>query len=180
MSRLVEEKALDVLLDALAIIDKRGIQFEVRIAGDGNKRKELEEQINRLGLNNKVNMLGWVKDTDKFYNDIDIFCFPSRHEEFGLVLLEAYKNGLPAVVTNSDGPSDIVRDKINGLIVPKDNAEALAEALESLLLDKKKADVLAKGGYNTLINEYSIPVFGKNLSEALHLVIEAYKGKKTS
>lgn len=180
MSRLVDEKALDVFIDALAILDKRGIKFQVRIAGEGEKREALRSQVKRLGLSDKVSMIGWVKNADGFYGGIDIFCLPSRQEEFGLVLLEAFKNGLPVVVADSEGPSEIVTDQVDGLIVPKNNPKALADALESLLLHKKKADTLAERGYDTLIENYSLSIFDRNLSEVLDVVVEKYKRKKAA
>ncbi len=167
IGRLVSEKGLDIFIDALAILKNRGVDFKVKMGGDGDKKTEIEKQIADNGLKNFVDMVGWIKNPDEFYQSIDIFCFPSRREEFGLVLLEAYKNGLPAVVSDAEGPFDIVKDGVDALMVPKENPQMLADALEKVIKDKKLADSLAKAGYEKLINQYSVPVIAGQLQDIL-------------
>lgn len=172
IGRLVSDKALDIFVEALAIIDKRGVEFTVKMAGEGEERASLTAQIAKHRLQDKIEMPGWVTDTDAFYKTIDIFCFPSRKEEFGLVLLEAYKHGLPAVVSDADGPADIAENDKDALVVPKENPEKLADALQMALENKEKADKLAQGGYDKLIATYDVPRVGEKLQGVLEEVVK--------
>ncbi|MCE3232084.1 MAG: glycosyltransferase [Rickettsiaceae bacterium] len=171
LGRLVKEKAIDVFIEALAILDKRGVKFIAKLGGDGELKNDIINQIKCNNLEDKVILAGWIKNPDEFYETIDIFCFPSRKEEFGLVLLEAYKHGLPVVVSDADGPADIVEHNKDALLVPKENAAALADALQELLQNKEKADNLAKAGYEKLVSKYSVPVVAKQLDNVLQEVI---------
>lgn len=177
VGRLVDDKAYDIFIEALAILDKKGINFQAQMAGEGEERKKLASLIRKYDLDDKVKLLGWLSDPDSFYEDIDIFCFPSRKEEFGLVLLEAFKHGLPAVVSDAEGPFDVVTDGEDAIMVPKDDIEALANGLESLLKDKSKADRLANAGYRKLLSHYDMPIIARQLQMVLEHIVNAKKGE---
>jgi glycosyltransferase involved in cell wall biosynthesis len=174
MSRLVKDKGLDVFIDALNLLNRRGTKFKVLIAGEGEERPTLERKIFEFRLGEFVKLTGWCENTDEFFQNIDIFCFPSRKEEFGLVLLEAWKHGLPAVVSDTDGPSDIVTNGIDAIIARKENPAELANALSDLLKNKAKADRLAANGYKKLKDRYDIP----NLANQLQEILEEVVGKR--
>lgn len=178
ISRLVKDKGLDVFIDALNVLTRRGIKFKAIIAGEGEERKLLERKIFEFRLGEVVTLPGWAKNPDEFYQQIDIFCFPSRKEEFGLVLLEAWKNGLPAVVSDADGPADIVTPNVDALVALKENPADLAIALTTLLTDKNKADEIAKAGYKKLKAKYDIPVVAVKLQNIIEEITEKKYGKK--
>lgn len=180
IGRLVVDKAVDVFIDALAILNDKSVNFTATIAGDGEERASIFKQIKENRLEDKVAMVGWINIPDEFYKKIDIFCFPSRKEEFGLVLLEAYKHGLPVVVSDADGPSEIVENGKDAIMVPKENPEALAAALQTVLQNKKKADSLAKSGYEKVISMYAIPVVAKSLQAVLEDVASTHRKNITS
>lgn len=167
MSRLVHHKGIDVFIEALAILNQRNIAFYAKIVGDGEERAILEAQIIKHKLTDKVSMPGYEKDLDKFYKSIDIFCLPSRQEEFGLVVLWAYKYGIASVVTNTEGPSDIAENNKDALIVETENPLKLADALQELLLNEDKANAITLKAYEKFIQQYSIPVVANNLNHVL-------------
>lgn len=173
IGRLVSDKGLDVFIDALNLLNERGVKFKAIIAGEGEERKMLERKISEFNLGEFVSLPGWIKNPDEFYKTIDIFCFPSRKEEFGLVLLEAWKNGLPAIVSDADGPADISTAGVDALIVEKENPTELANALSELLNDKAQADKLAINGYKKLKKKYDIQV----LAGRLQAILEEVTGK---
>lgn len=132
LGRMVPEKGLDVLIDALRILKNSGTPFRARIGGDGPLRAPLVDQAAIAGLSHDIQWLGWVDDIGAFHNSIDILCVPSRAESFGLVILGAFRARKPVVATSTIGPSEIIIDKNNGLLCAVDATE-LAANLRVLL-----------------------------------------------
>jgi glycosyltransferase involved in cell wall biosynthesis len=92
---------------------------------------------------------------------------PSREEPFGIVLIEAMAEALPVIVTDTDGPSYIVRDGVTGLIVQRENNESLAQAIMVSL--EKPSDMAAKGvaGYQDIKARFSREAVGLVLKAAI-------------
>lgn len=167
MSRFVHDKGIDIFIDALSLLNKRGVGFQAKIAGDGEKRSDLERQVKLNNLQDRVFMPGYEKDIASFYRSIDIFCLPSRYEEFGLVVLWAFKYGVPSVLASTAGPLDVAENDKDALVVPVEDPHKLADALQELIEDKKKAKLIAKAAYQKFINTYTTEVVAKNLNDIL-------------
>ncbi len=131
LARLHPRKGLDVLLNALT--DLPGVHLW--IAGEGEERGALEDQIARLELGDRVRLLGWRTDRAALLAAADVFVLPSRHEPFGIVMLEAWALRVPVVAAASQGPRDYITDGRNGLLVPVDDAAALARRITEVLQD---------------------------------------------
>jgi len=131
LSRLHEKKGLDVLLDAVAKLP-RCIAW---IAGDGPLQEDLKARAAALGVADRVRFLGWRRDRGALLAAADICVLPSRWEPFGTVMLEAWAAGIPLVAAGSQGPAALIADGGNGLLVPVDDAAALAAAIGRLLAD---------------------------------------------
>jgi hypothetical protein len=131
LSRLHEKKGLDVLLAALA--DLPGCI--AWIAGDGPLAADLKALAAKLGVADRVRFLGWRTDRGALLAAADICVLPSRWEPFGTVMLEAWAAGTPLVAAASQGPSALIADGVNGLLVPVDDAPALTAAIRRLLHD---------------------------------------------
>lgn len=140
--RLHAAKAIDVLLRALATLD--GVYLWV--AGDGPDRTALETLADELGIAARVRFLGWQVATGPLFRAADVVAFPSRHEPFGTVSLEAWAYAKPLVTTDVDGPAELVRPGEDALVVPKDDAAALASALHRVLGDRDLAARLVAAG----------------------------------
>lgn len=171
MGRLEKCKGFHVLLMALAKLDKK---FHLKIAGSGVEEKNLKEQVRVLGLQDRVEFCGWIKDKKNFFTSFDIFCMPSidiANETFGLVLLEAMKYRTPIICCNADGPRDVVRDEIDGLIfdVRHDNEQKMAaeivKKMQRLTQEKGLANRLIENSFLRLIERFSYPALEKKLSE---------------
>lgn len=130
--RLVRRKRLDVLLDALAMLRRPNLHLV--IIGEGPEEDRLRKQAALLGLAESVHFLGRLSDDMKAasLNACDIFCLPSEHEGFGLVYLEAMGLGKPVVTTNVGGQTDIIREGVDGFLVPVGCARTLAERIARL------------------------------------------------
>ena len=141
LGRLHPVKGHDVLIAALARLPKICFAplppFELRIAGDGDQRAELEAAIAAAGLTN-VRLTGFETDPRRFLADLHIFVQPSRSEGLCIAAHEAMQAGLPSVVSAVGELPHSVRDGETGLVVPPDDPEALAQALAWLLLHPER------------------------------------------
>lgn len=144
MGRLVQEKGFDLLLQAFAQIAEKHPGWSLTIIGDGPLRAELQEGGRALKLDGRVHFAGQLADPFPLLRTADLFVFSSRFEGFGMALAEAMACGLPVVSFDCpEGPRDIIRDGIDGLLVPAGDVAALAATLDSLMSDPKKRDRLA-------------------------------------
>jgi glycosyltransferase involved in cell wall biosynthesis len=142
LSRLHEKKGLDVLLRALAELP----DCVAWIAGDGPLEADLRALAAKLGVAGRVRFLGWRSDRGALLAAADICVLPSRWEPFGTVMLEAWAAGTPLVAAASQGPSSLIEDGGNGLLVAVDDAAALAAAVRRLMADAAlKAHLIDRG-----------------------------------
>ncbi len=133
VGKLTDFKGVDVLIEAASMYEKNNDDVLTLIAGDGELRGKLEEQVKELGLKN-VKFLG-NKPQEKLkeiYNIADCSCVPSRREPFGLVAIEAMACGAPVVATNEGGLPDFVTEDV-GRLVDVEDAKALSETITKIL-----------------------------------------------
>ncbi|HET6971479.1 MAG TPA: glycosyltransferase, partial [Phenylobacterium sp.] len=131
MGRLHENKAHDVALQALAQLPGAWLW----IAGVGPLEAKLRGMAEALGVTDRVRFLGWRADASALYRTADVCVFPSRFEPLGNVVIQAWAHGLPVVAAASQGPAALIRDGEDGLLVPIDDAPALAAAVRRMLDD---------------------------------------------
>jgi len=146
VGRLSHEKGMDLLISAFSRIpDRRG--FSLRIAGEGSERARLEAQIRDLGLGGEVELLGRRNDVYELYEEAAFLVLPSRFEGFGMVLVEAMAFGCPVVAFDCPcGPAEVVRDGLDGLLVPNGDVDALAAALGRMIGDPSLRESLGRAG----------------------------------
>lgn len=142
LARLHEKKGLDTLLDATAKVPG----LYVWIAGDGPLEAELKAHCSRLELDDRVRFLGWRNDRGALLAACDVVAFPSRYEPFGTVTVDAWAASRPLVAADAVGPAAYVVDGENGLLIPKNDVDALATALSRVIEDKALAAKLVAGG----------------------------------
>ncbi|MFN6954340.1 MAG: glycosyltransferase [Acetobacteraceae bacterium] len=139
LARLHPKKGLDTLLDALAAVPGAVLW----LAGEGELRGALEAEARRLGIADRVRFLGWREDKGALLRAADVLVVPSRYEPFGTVVIEGWQAGVPVVAARAAGPAATIRDGETGLLVPVDDAPALAAALRRVLEDRMLALSLA-------------------------------------
>jgi glycosyltransferase involved in cell wall biosynthesis len=127
--RLEPVKGQDVLLDALHQLPS---DVHLALAGSGSTEQALRRQVDDLKLSERVHFLGRIDDMPGFYQALDVFCLPSRREGMPLSPLEAQACGVPALVTATGGSREAVCPH-TGVLVPRGDALAMADALERLL-----------------------------------------------
>jgi glycosyltransferase involved in cell wall biosynthesis len=143
LGRLHENKAFDVLIDALARIPNAYLW----LAGDGPKRAELEAQAEKLGVKPRVRFLGWRDDIEALFASCDIFVCPSRHEPLGNVVVEAWAQSKPVVAADSLGPGVLIDQNKNGVLVPVNDSKSLAYGIQKVLGDEDFYLALALNGH---------------------------------
>lgn len=133
LGRLVETKGLKYLVDAMRNVDSKLI-----ICGKGPEENRLRKQISNLGLDDKIEMKGYVSEEEKalLMSTCKFFVMPSLFESLGLAAIELMSYGRPIVATDVNGLPDTVGDA--GLIVPSKNSETLADAMNDLLENDEK------------------------------------------
>jgi len=141
--RLAEAKNFPLLIDAMALLRKRLPAARLFILGQGDQEPQLRAQIASLGLTDAVRLCGFQRNPWKYIARADVFALTSRYEGFGNVLIEAMACGVPVVVTSSPGPLEIVRDNVDGVIVPEHTPSAVAQALEAVLTDDRRRASMA-------------------------------------
>jgi len=121
----------------------------------------------KLGIRDITVFAGWIKDKEKFFAEIDIFCLSSIHEPFGIVLLEAMEYSKPIVSTNCEGPREILHHGVDALLAAVNSAEDLAEKLTYFVDNPEKAKNCAKEAYTKLCLKYDIKIVSKQLSNCI-------------
>lgn len=150
LGRIVQQKGIHFLVKALGLlINKKGLNCELIIGGNGRYLKALKNLIKIYGLNDKVKFLDYIDNKEEFFNNIDIFCLPSLKEAFGLVIIESMARGVPVVASNIPGIDEIVIHEMNGLLFTPGDYHDLANKIEMLITNKNKRNLFR---YNALAN----------------------------
>lgn len=142
LGRLHDAKAIDVLLEALTL----EARAHLWVAGDGPLRDSLEALSRQLGVADRVRFLGWRDDRGALLEAADICVFPSRYEPFGTVSLEAWAARRPLVAAAASGPAELVRPEVDALMVPINDAAALAQAITRVIDEPGLSDRLVSAG----------------------------------
>ena len=151
MGRLHEAKAHDVSLTALKTLPEAYLW----IAGVGPEEAKLKALAEGLGVADRVRFLGWRTDPSALYRAADVCVFPSRYEPLGNVVIQAWAHGLPVVAAESQGPKALIKEGDDGLLVPVDDPNALAQAIGGLLDAPERRAGLAAEGLKRVAAEFS-------------------------
>jgi glycogen(starch) synthase len=148
LGRVVRKKGFDLLLEAYARLAPDHPDVGLVIAGDGPEREPLRQRVLELGLAERVHLSGWLRrrEVTAVMNGAEVFVMPSRVEPFGIVVLEAWRAGVPSVVTPHGGAPEFVEDGVTGLVVDPLDPELLSASLDSLLVHDSLRARLAKAG----------------------------------
>ena len=142
LGRLHPNKAFDVLVRALGRLPAA----HAIIAGEGPERAALQALAEREGVAGRLHMPGWRQDTAALIAGCDVLVCPSRQEPLGNVVVEAFSAGRPVVAAAASGPKELIQPGEDGLLVPVDDAEALATSLGLVLANPALAAGLAAAG----------------------------------
>lgn len=146
VARLEDIKGHEYFIDAADELLKKGIEATFVIAGTGSYEAKLKEKVQKLGREKDIIFTGFITDVDKLMNVTDIQVNASYGTEAtSLALLEGMSLGVPAVVSDFGGNPGVIKDGVNGFVVPKKNTHALAEKIEELIQNKELYSRLSAG-----------------------------------
>lgn len=137
--RMIPGKGVDDLLRALALLAKEG-DARLVLAGDGPDRASLVDLVSSLGLAERVEFAGWVRDMPAFWRAVDVAAVPSHQfvESFGMVALEAMACARPAIVSRNGGLPEVVQEGETGELYEPGDVHGLAAALRTYAADETK------------------------------------------
>jgi glycosyltransferase involved in cell wall biosynthesis len=155
VGRFAKEKNPHIPILIVKTLKKKGYNVNLSLVGDGELKANMEELIQKLGLNENIKMFGWIKDRRKLFEilrESDILVFTSKPGEgLGLVILEAMSQGLPVITTKCGGPEEVIEDGINGYLVDystdEDIKNQFVEKIEFLI---KHPEIYEKISKNNL------------------------------
>jgi glycosyltransferase involved in cell wall biosynthesis len=151
LGRVEHKKGFDLLVQAFARLVSEGrlpVSARLVIGGDGSARHDLGRLVEELGLAGRVVLPGRLsrEEVAAAMSRADVFVVPSRVEAFGIVALEAWRDGAPLVMTAHGGARDFVSDGADGILVDPEDTAALAEALARVLHDPGLRASLTEAG----------------------------------
>ena len=157
VGRLSWEKGLDLLIDAMPAVLERFPKAQLFILGEGPLEAELKEQVQNLGLKEKVAFLGFQANPWLYLKHANAFILPSRYEGLPNVLLEALALGTPVVVSDCPGGIQEIRESVGNMaVVPPENPAALAEAIITVCGSPAPAiESLGRFDLQQVVSEYS-------------------------
>ena len=161
LGRLHPNKGLDLLIRAASNIP----ELFVWIAGEGPERAGLEQLSRELQISDRVRFLGWRSDRAALFAAADICVYPSREEPFGNVVVEAWSCGTPLITTATAGPSWLVHDDDDAVLVPVESVAALAKGIRSVLDSRQLRERLVLAGKRRVAAEFSEPAIVKRYTE---------------
>lgn len=162
---------IDTLIEAFSIVTKRNSRknIKLRLVGGGPLTQDYKRLAEKLNVQHLVEFIGHVPHArvSKELENIDLFVALSRQESFGVAAIEASAAGCPVVASDAEGLSEVIIHNKTGLIVPKENPELAALAIEKLLKNPQIRIDLGKQGKEYVFNTYS-------WSQSLETMVESY------
>jgi len=125
------------------------------IAGEGSERAELTQLAESLGVADRVRFLGWHRKMGEVFSAADVILFPTRSEPFGNVVVEAWREEVPIITSDIEGPAWLIDHEVNGLLCEKDNEAMFEAAVRKLKESPELAEQLIKNGRQKLDTSFS-------------------------
>lgn len=175
VGRLVPEKGVQVLLEAVPKILHYHPNTKFVIAGKGPFEENLKNKAAEMGVLNKVYFTGYVDDLTRnsLYHFADVAVFPSLYEPFGIVALEAMAAQTTVVVSDNGGLGEIIQHGINGMKSYTGNANSLADSILHCLLDRTSAEQMKKIAYRDVLEKYNWQTIARQTVEEYQRVKDA-------
>ena len=177
VGRLVNEKGVHVLIDAVPKVSYNYHDVRFVIAGKGPQLDHLKWKANEMGIANKVYFTGYISDEDllKLYKCVDVAVFPSLYEPFGIVAIEGMLANVPVVVSDTGGLGGIVEHGVDGMKSYTGNANSLADSILEILFNPDKAEQMKKRALEKVYRIYNWDVISRQTLKVYESIIEESK-----
>lgn len=164
VGRLTYQKGFDMLIDVAKDVLEKNKEYKWLILGDGEDKDRLQEKINKYNLQDRLILKGKVSNVEDYYKNSSLYVMTSRFEGLPMTLLEAKSYKMPIVSFDCPtGPSEIIRNNINGYLVKANDIKEMSNKVNSVLLDDKKLKKFSdkaeldidKFNINSIINKWT-------------------------
>ncbi len=168
VARLDPEKGHLVLIEAAYVLAEEGLDFEIALVGDGKFRPEVEAHIRRFGLENRIQILGWLGSVavrDEILRS-QVMVLPSFDEGLPVVFMESLALGRPVISTYIAGIPELVENEVNGWLVPAGSPDALVDALRAAVTTPAaKLQAMGRRGRERVLEQHDSRKEGAKLAE---------------
>ena len=162
VGELNKNKNHQAVIKAVARVKEQNLHYV--IVGQGKLKDHLIKLSERLGVSNRVHLLGYRRDIAELNKCADVFCFPSKREGLPVALMEAMACELPVVCSKIRGNTDLATDGESGWLIPHDDVSGLISAVNRIIADRHAAVEMGKKNYN-IINRYDIESVNLKMKE---------------
>ena len=176
-SRFAKQKDQPTLIQAMRILKAQQVQTKLSIAGLGKTRllQQSEKVSAELGLTEQIEFLGHVTNMPELLAKHQIFVLSTHYEGMPLALIEAMASGCACIGTDVVGVREVIEHGVTGLLVPENNAQAIADAIAMLLNNPEKAENLGTAARAAVQQHFTLQVMNDNYTR---LLLQLYQQKK--
>ena len=165
VGNLSYNKGKEYLIRAAKILCISGINnFTISLVGDGPLRPHLVDLAKSMNVDTNVIFVGKSDNIEQHLADADIYIQPSIHEGFGIVILEAMYKKIPVIASDVEGISEIITDKVNGLLIKPKSPDNIYEAIKYLLNNEISKTKMTENAYNDVIKKYMPEVYHNQIN----------------
>ena len=168
LGRLVEQKGHHHLIKVAKILNEKNYDFEILIGGKGPLEKTLADEIKAKNLSHRVKLLGHV-NPELFYNEIDLFVFPSHFEGSANSLIEAAQYGIPTIAFMTSSMPEMIEDDNTGWLIPPFDEELMSKKIENFILNSDKDSFYKKNSKELIQKKF---LFGDKVNQVEGIINE--------
>lgn len=166
VGRLSYQKGFDILIQACSLLPKHAI--DLILIGQGAQEAALRQQVSRLGLEQCIHFVGYRHDIPHLLGALDLYVHAARWEGMPNALMEAMAAGCPIVASAVDGVCELIEDGIQGWLVPPENPERLAQAIQAALSDPLEAQRRATAAHLRVATHFNVETMVAHWEEVLN------------
>jgi glycosyltransferase involved in cell wall biosynthesis len=181
VGRMITQKGIPYLIDAMPPVLERHPDAKLLLVGRGNALKSLENKTGAMGLEKSVLFSGYMAEEalKEAYGTCDLFVLPSVWEVLPIAILEAMSSSKPVVCTDAGGNAELVKEGLNGYVVPMRDPRALADKINALLDDPEKMKSMGKAGRRRAEEEFDWKLIALKTKQVYEdLLLEKKKGQR--
>lgn len=156
VGRITEQKGHQYAIRALSELSKKYPEIKIAVFGDGELMNNCKDLVASLKVKSQVSFPGFQGDMQKVYKTLDALLMPSTFEALPLTLLEAMASGVPVIASNINGIPEVIRDGVNGLLVPPADVGALVNGIELICNDRDRLKKMGIAARKTIELEFSL------------------------
>ncbi|MFZ8864582.1 MAG: glycosyltransferase [Rickettsiales bacterium] len=153
-------KNLDKIVLAAKIMQDKNMDFIFHIGGDFGEISQLKLMVKNANLNDYFIFKGFIKDKEEFFDEIDIFCMPSKEETFGIAYIEAMSNKVPCIATNNTGALEIFAQKDSAILIDKNDEDSIPnkiyEAIKFIADNRNYRIRMIENSFKIVSREFSL------------------------